>query len=294
MGGVQPKCCAAQDVQNTTGEAASETKLVSDQPIPPVGKPLWLTEAEEYVTLQKQKEEENHQRIEQLAAQRAEEERKAQEEERKAEEEAKAKTKDADKKKTQQQQQKKAAAPKPSKPEEEAKGKVPEEVEKSEKVKTADTESGPSQVQQKIDDAVKQAKEAGDAKFEFEVKCVSARGLRDADWLEGTSDPYCLCEAVGKVKCKFKTKTVNNKENPVWNQAAKMQLCHGDKLKFSIFDQDTGKPDDFLGYAELDFNKICPSGFEGELPLKDASDTAAKQEAYIKVRVRSLGAVAPK
>ena len=31
------------------------------------------------------------------------------------------------------------------------------------------------------------------------MKCVSARGLRDADWLEGTSDPYCLCESIGKV-----------------------------------------------------------------------------------------------
>lgn len=36
-----------------------------------------------------------------------------------------------------------------------------------------------------------------------QVKCVSARGLRDADWLEGTSDPYCLCEAVGKVPVHF-------------------------------------------------------------------------------------------
>ena len=88
------------------------------------------------------------------------------------------------------------------------------------------------------EEPVKETKAQGDVKFEFEaktletkrvfaqVKCVSARGLRDADWLEGTSDPYCLCEAIGKagcigrkrwrvkVKSKFKTKTVNNKENP--------------------------------------------------------------------------------
>lgn len=36
----------AQEVQNTAGEAASETKLLGDQPIPPVGKPLWLAEAQ--------------------------------------------------------------------------------------------------------------------------------------------------------------------------------------------------------------------------------------------------------
>ena len=58
-----------------------------------------------------------------------------------------------------------------------------------------------------------------------------------------------------QVRSKFKTKTVNNKENPakistiplhtdlrpcmtqVWNQAAKMQLSNGDKLKFSVYDQ---------------------------------------------------------
>ena len=34
-----------QDAPNTMGEAASETKLLGDQPIPPVGKPLWLAEA---------------------------------------------------------------------------------------------------------------------------------------------------------------------------------------------------------------------------------------------------------
>ena len=34
-----------QEVRNNSSEAASETKLVSDQPIPPVEKPLWLTEA---------------------------------------------------------------------------------------------------------------------------------------------------------------------------------------------------------------------------------------------------------
>jgi len=275
------------------GEAASETKLLGDQPIPPVGKPLWLAEAEEFVALQKQKEADQARRIQQLADERAEEERKAKEnEEKKAEEDAKAKEVDKKKKKKppaksptpnlEDQVKTKASPPVAAVAEPPALSAPPEE----EKSKEAEQ-------QQKIDEAVKAAKDLADAKFEFEVKCVSARGLRDADWLEGTSDPYCLCEAVGKVKSKFKTKTVNNKENPVWNQAAKMQLCRGDKLKFSIFDQDTGKADDFLGYAELSFEQLS-IGFEGELALKDASDTARKVEAYVKVRVRNLGACVSK
>eukprot|EP00434_Breviolum_minutum_P023929 symbB.v1.2.021116.t1/scaffold1808.1/size103924/8 len=57
--------------------------------------------------------------------------------------------------------------------------------------------------------------------------------------------------------------------------------------------QDTGKADDFLGYAELSFEQLS-IGFEGELALKDASDTAQKVEAYVKVRVRNLGACVSK
>lgn len=287
MGAVQPKCCATQEVQNTAGDAATETKLLGDQPIPPGGKPLWLAEAEEYVALQKQKEAEQARRIQQLAAERAEEERKEKELEDKKKSEEDAKSKDDAKKKKPPAKKPPAKTPTP-KLDEEAK-KVAPAAPAAPAPETAKAPEISAEQQQKID----ATRESGDIKFEFEVKCVSARGLRDADWLEGTSDPYCLCEAVGKVKSKFKTKTVSNKENPVWNQAAKMQLCRGDKLKFSIFDQDTGKADDFLGYVELNFDQIH-IGYEGELALKDASDTAAKQEAYIKVRVRNLGACVPK
>ncbi|CAJ1381756.1 unnamed protein product [Effrenium voratum] len=283
MGALHPKCCAVQEVQNNTAEAVSEAKLVSDQPIPPLGKPLWLSEAEEYVAMQKQKEAEAAQRIQQIAAERAaEEERKAKEEEQKKEDAAAKAAKEAEKKKK-TTSPKKVAAPKVPKPEEAPK---PDKEKEKEPEPKHDAEA-------KMDNAANKAKDA-DMRFEFEVKCVSARGLRDADWLEGTSDPYCLCEAVGKVRSKFKTKTVNNKENPVWNQAAKMQLSNGDKLKFSVYDQDMGKSDDFLGYTELEFGQIFPKGFEGELALKDASETAVKQEAFLKVRVRHLGTVTEK
>jgi len=293
MGAVQQKCCAVQEV-GSTAEAVAETKCLSDQPIPPPGKPLWLTEAEAYVTLQKQKEAEAAQRLQQLAEKAAEEERKAKEEaQRKAAEEEAKKAKEAEAKAKKKVSSKKAAAPKtPTKP----------DLEEDVKAADAKQEAKPEDSQQLKVDSPKEANAQADEppkpkpeenRYEFEVKCVSARGLRDADWLEGTSDPYCLCESIGKVKSKFKTKTVKNKENPVWNQAAKMQLGQGDKLKFSIFDQDTGKADDFLGYIDMPFEKIYPQGFEGELALKDASDSAKKQEAYIKVRVRHLRAIPP-
>mmetsp|Transcript_21579 Transcript_21579/g.50187 ORF Transcript_21579/g.50187 Transcript_21579/m.50187 type:complete len:292 (-) Transcript_21579:125-1000(-) len=286
MGAVQQKCCAVQEVQGSTAEAVAETKCLSDQPIPPQGKPLWLTEAEAYVALQKQKEAEAALRLKELAEKAAEEERQAKAEaERKAAEEEAKKAKEAEAKAKKKTSSKKAAAPKtPTKPDLEEDLKA---AEAKQEEPAADKE--PTKEPAPKPEAPKAKPE--DMRYEFEVKCVSARGLRDADWLEGTSDPYCLCESVGKVKSKFKTKTVKNKENPVWNQAAKMQLGMGDTLKFSVYDQDMGKADDFLGYIDLPFEKIYPQGFEGELALKDASDSAKRQEAYIKVRIRHLRAI---
>eukprot|EP00933_Yihiella_yeosuensis_P000191 TRINITY_DN1002_c1_g1_i1.p1 TRINITY_DN1002_c1_g1~~TRINITY_DN1002_c1_g1_i1.p1 ORF type:complete len:267 (+),score=114.21 TRINITY_DN1002_c1_g1_i1:95-895(+) len=132
------------------------------------------------------------------------------------------------------------------------------------------------------------------AKFEFEIKITSARGLRDADWLAGTSDPYCLIQSQGgKTNQKFKTKVVDNKENPVWNQRAKMTLDYGNSLKFTILDYDQGKEDDLLGWMELPFDELCPKGVDGEFRLKDASDTAKAREAYVKVAVKLLRSYNP-
>jgi len=126
------------------------------------------------------------------------------------------------------------------------------------------------------------------ALYDLEVKVISANNLRNADWITGTSDPYCLCEATGKLKGKFKTKTIDNKTDPVWNQAARMTLAHGDPMKFTVFDKDDGKEDDMLGWFSLPFDKIVPSGFEGDLTLKEASSTAVAQHATLRLRVKIL------
>eukprot|EP00440_Ansanella_granifera_P030401 gb/GFBE01033028.1/.p1 GENE.gb/GFBE01033028.1/~~gb/GFBE01033028.1/.p1 ORF type:complete len:286 (+),score=123.12 gb/GFBE01033028.1/:1-858(+) len=279
MGAANARCCTPQEGAAASAEALTplvEAQNVLDQPI---SQPMWLIEAEEAKAAKKAKEEEAAKRLEELAAKKTAEA----EEKRKAEESAATEEAAAEAAEAKAAPKKKAAAKKPAaakaaaaEPPEEVK-KTPEQVKKEEELK------------KKIDEAVKGCKDMSQVRYDVEVKCVSARSLRDADWLEGTSDPYCLCEGQGKVKSKFKTKTVSNKENPVWNQAAKMILGHGDTLKFTVNDQDAGKEDDLLGDVELPFDK-WNLGFEGELKLLHASDTAKGRDAYLKVRVKVFGA----
>merc|ERR1711920_986209 len=53
----------------------------------------------------------------------------------------------------------------------------------------------------------------------LQVGIISARSLRDADWLPGggKSDPYVQVEVRGKPHATFKTPVVNNTCDPVWN-----------------------------------------------------------------------------
>lgn len=136
-----------------------------------------------------------------------------------------------------------------------------------------------------VDEAHKTTKDMSSLRYELEVKIASARNLRNADWVPGGSDPYCLCEVQGSSKSKFKTKTVENKSDPVWNQGAKLTIARGDSLRFTVFDKDLGKADDLLGWVEIPHEQLLKS-FEGELKLKDSSDTPITHNAFISVRVK--------
>ncbi|CAE8676825.1 unnamed protein product [Polarella glacialis] len=138
-------------------------------------------------------------------------------------------------------------------------------------------------------------KEGGDAfdmdqrwMYELEVKVLSARGLRDADWAPGGggSDPYCICEIVGKGVSKFRTKTIGNNHDPVWNESGKITgFHHGDGLRFTIMDEDVGKSDDLLGRVTLESEQLL-SGCKRELKLKEAGASAKdKVNAYLTVSV---------
>lgn len=115
------------------------------------------------------------------------------------------------------------------------------------------------------------------------VTVVSAKGLRDADWI-GTSDPYCVCEAVGRADSQFQTDATKDSTNPVWShEAVVANYKVGDSLQFTIKDSDPAKPDDVLGKLTIPAKQFHTEGFEGTLPL---TETGAKEETTLTVKVQ--------
>lgn len=108
---------------------------------------------------------------------------------------------------------------------------------------------------------------------------AGATGLRNADWSPFTqdkSDPYCICEVVGKPQCKFRTATLQNTLNPVWNHIQRIDgFSPGDTITFVVWDQDRGKKDDKLGQTTLESSDILPYGFVGKLQLLNAGNSTA-------------------
>eukprot|EP00439_Symbiodinium_sp_Y106_P073097 s90_g13.t1 len=149
---------------------------------------------------------------------------------------------------------------------------------------------GPSQPS---GDSMKHATFAGSGlmRYSLEVEICSSRGLRNADWMTlgvgGTSDPYCICQVIGAGKTEFRTKTIDNTVEPEFSNVD--DFFEGDVLLFRVYDEDTGKEDDFLGQVELPTCSVLPNGFRGELRLrKTSADGSDSQEAYLTVGVAIL------
>jgi len=142
---------------------------------------------------------------------------------------------------------------------------------------------------EKVEEAKEQTADLSKTRYEFEVTLVSAKNLRDEDWLPGGSDAYCVCEAIGRTKAKFQSPVVSNRSNPEWNHTEKIAIGHMDSLKFSVLDKDVAGKDDLLGDVELPFSKIAPSGFKGDLRLKHTNgDTAKSAVSDLVVEVKYL------
>lgn len=113
------------------------------------------------------------------------------------------------------------------------------------------------------------------AKVPLKLRIIfgSATGLRPAD-MGGKSDPYCVCEVVGRPRSKVLSKHVTDTLDPVWNDRKELSdYYQGEALKFTVWDTDQGKPtanDELLGQVTLSSIHILPNGFDGELSLTDA------------------------
>ena len=115
----------------------------------------------------------------------------------------------------------------------------------------------------------------------LKVTIVSARGLRNADWV-GKSDPYCICEVSGRSGSRIETKVVTDNLSPEWHHEAVLTgYCAGDELHFIVKDKDPLKTDDPLGSVTLATGELIANGFEGELAL---TGTGAGDAAHLTVK----------
>eukprot|EP01135_Chromosphaera_perkinsii_P010182 Nk52_evm48s2039 gene=Nk52_evmTU48s2039 len=85
------------------------------------------------------------------------------------------------------------------------------------------------------------------------VKILRAEGLAAKD-VSGRSDPYCVV-AVGDNH--FKTKTIEQQLNPVWNETFNFALRDkNDHVRITLYDYDRFTNDDFLGYTKIPLDSL--------------------------------------
>jgi len=130
---------------------------------------------------------------------------------------------------------------------------------------------------------------------EVRVSMMGAKGLRSADKFTGKSDPYCICEVVGKPHTKCETEVQKNTLQPTWEKAHHdiVDYKEGESLRFTVKDKDRGKADDVLGSALLRAPDFFPDGFHGEILLTEQSRTETGQmppklAAKVEVKVRKV------
>jgi len=116
----------------------------------------------------------------------------------------------------------------------------------------------------------------------LKIKIIKAQGLRKADLLSA-SDAFVICEVPGKGQVS-KTPVVSDSQNPVWNHLIDTRYTPGDKLKLSVWDQDSATKNDLLCEVVLKPSHFYPGGFRGELALKEhGKETKATLEVTIDV-----------
>jgi len=172
------------------------------------------------------------------------------------------------------------------KPERTLKGNSPRPVEKQ-------PESRPESPQLAVEDKEPPPFVEKEGVARLKITIVGASGLKKADALGG-SDPYVICEVPGKGSL-GRTRVLNNTQKPVWNHELDTKYSPGDKLKFTVWDEDSMSKSDLLGHTVLNPDRFYPGGFRGQLALKDGSNaTKATLEIMIDVVQQPKGpSVAP-
>lgn len=120
------------------------------------------------------------------------------------------------------------------------------------------------------------------------VGCCSLRNA-DSNAMQGVSDPYVTCKVVGSRKDAFRTPTIKDNLNPVWNHEATIRgYSVGDAIEFSVWDHDYLSGPDFLGHTVMDAAEFYPHGFDATRILMDAGDSKGKATIQLRIAPSSL------
>lgn len=97
------------------------------------------------------------------------------------------------------------------------------------------------------------------------VRIIEARNLENRDcFLSGKSDPYAICTVGAQA---FKTKTIDNSLNPVWNEPgfeAVIDQVSGQQVSVEVFDDDPGDNDEFIGRLVLETQDLARDQFRDQ------------------------------
>lgn len=122
----------------------------------------------------------------------------------------------------------------------------------------------------------------------LQIVVVSASGLRAADWSfgGGKSDPFCVCQPIGKPWSKVETTYKSKTLEPEWNETFEIpEYARYDSLSVQVYDYDQGSTADLLGEVVLEYDEFDrEGGFDGKLRLKGAGD----KSSYVNLRVNVL------
>ncbi|CAF1211744.1 unnamed protein product [Didymodactylos carnosus] len=99
------------------------------------------------------------------------------------------------------------------------------------------------------------------------VTIIAGKNLKDEDMGAGKNDAYV--EVYVDDDYKQRTKTINDSNNPKWNDQMDFNLNGNERhLHLHVYDQDTGS-DDSIGSAQIDLQEIRQGGYNKWVPIHD-------------------------
>jgi len=132
---------------------------------------------------------------------------------------------------------------------------------------------------------------AAEAEPKLTLTIISARGLRNADWLPGYGKSDCYVVVKSKDTELYKTQVIKDSLEPVWMEEVKINDWEdGAALEFHLFDKDLVSSD-FLGKVVLEASNFEEKGFNDDIKIEPAGKAA--KESFLKLKIKVKGKEPP-